>query len=169
MPFTSSPLADAFIQGWKDYQQQLVVVLQSLTPEQLTMRVAPNLRSTGEIATHFIGGRAFWLFEVLKEGDDELATIAQWDGPNQPVPTTAELVHGLEVTWNLIEEALSRWTSIQLTDPIILPWIGPKYPITRAFVLWHLLEHDLHHGGELTHTLGMHGLDIKLPPPPPEV
>src|SRR5690348_7015693 len=100
MPFTSSPLADAFIQGWKDYQQQLVVVLRALTQEQLAMRVAPNLRSAGEIATHFIGGRAFWLSEVLKEGDDELATIAQWDGSNQPVRTTTELVHGLEATWN---------------------------------------------------------------------
>lgn len=168
MSFPSSPLADAFIQGWKDYQQQLVVVLRSLTPEQLTIRVAPNLRSAGEIATHFIGGRAFWLFEVLKEGDDEIAAIVQWDGPEQPVLTIAELVRGLEATWALIEDALSRWTAEELVDPIILPWIGPKYPITRAFVLWHILEHDLHHGGELAYTLGMHGLSIKLPPPPPE-
>jgi uncharacterized damage-inducible protein DinB len=25
-------------------------------------------------------------------------------------------------------------------------------------VLWHVLEHDLHHGGELSLALGMHGL-----------
>jgi hypothetical protein len=28
----------------------------------------------------------------------------------------------------------------------------------RKWVIWHLLEHDLHHGGELSFVLGMHGL-----------
>ena len=165
---TTSPLLDAIVQGWKDYQEQLAVILRALTLEQLAIRVAPNLRSVGEIATHLISARASWFSEVLKEGDDEIAAIAQWDGSDQPVRAIAELVHGLEVTWNLMEDALSRWTPTDLAAPIVLPWLGPKYPITRSFVLWHLLEHDLHHGGELTHSLGMHGLVIKLPPPPPE-
>jgi len=25
-------------------------------------------------------------------------------------------------------------------------------------VIWHLIEHDLHHGGEIALTLGLHGL-----------
>jgi hypothetical protein len=25
-------------------------------------------------------------------------------------------------------------------------------------VIWHLIEHDLHHGGELSFSLGMHNL-----------
>jgi uncharacterized damage-inducible protein DinB len=29
---------------------------------------------------------------------------------------------------------------------------------TRGWVLWHILEHDLHHGGEISLTLGAHGL-----------
>ncbi|HLI09137.1 MAG TPA: hypothetical protein VKV40_21415 [Ktedonobacteraceae bacterium] len=40
--------------------------------------------------------------------------------------------------------------------------------ITRPFVLWHLIEHELHHGGGLAHTPGMEGMEVKLPPPPPE-
>jgi len=164
---TTSPLLDAIVQGWKDYQEQLVVVLRPLTPEQLAIRVAPQLRSVGEIATHIIMGRASWFSDILKEGNDEIAAIAQWDNQEQPVRQVAELVHGLEATWNLMEDALSRWTTTELAAPIVLPWL-PEHPITRAFVLWHLLEHDLHHGGELTHTLGMHGLVVRLPPPPPE-
>ncbi len=168
MSSTNSPVFDIIFQGWKDYQDQFAVVLRSLTPEQLAMRVAPNLRSVGEIATHVIAGRAFWFSVALKEGNDEIDAIAQWDRQDQHARTATELTYGLEATWTLIQDALSRWTPAELTVPIILPWIGPKYPITRAFVLWHLIEHDLHHGGELTHTLGMHGLVVKLPPPPPE-
>src|SRR5438105_1590813 len=34
---------------------------------------------------------------------------------------------------------------------------------TRAGVVWHVMEHDLHHGGELSLTLGMHGLPADFP------
>jgi uncharacterized damage-inducible protein DinB len=168
---TSSTIADAILQGWKEYQDQLVIVVRPLTPEQLALRVAPNLRSAGEIAAHLVAGRASWFFEILKEkeGDDELAAIAQWDQGDQPARTADELAHGLEVTWALLQDAISRWTPAELTESIVLPWIGPKYPITRSWVTWHVLEHDLHHGGELTQTLGLSDPNVKLPPPPPDV
>ncbi len=28
----------------------------------------------------------------------------------------------------------------------------------RGWVVWHTLEHDLHHGGEISQILGSHGL-----------
>ena len=164
----SSPLVDAIIEGWKEYQQQLAVILRSLTPEQLAIRVAPQLRAAGGIATHLIASRAFWFHGVLKEGGDELAAIEQWNGKDQLPRAAAELARGLESTWNVMEAVIARWAPADLAEQIILPWIGPKYPINRGFVVWHVLEHDLHHGGELTQTLGMSGLLIKLPPPPPE-
>jgi uncharacterized damage-inducible protein DinB len=30
-------------------------------------------------------------------------------------------------------------------------------------VVWHVMEHDLHHGGELSLTLGMHGMAADFP------
>jgi uncharacterized damage-inducible protein DinB len=67
-----------------------------------------------------------------------------------------------------VEDAISRWTPAELTESIILPWIGPAFPITRSWVIWHVLEHDLHHGGELTETLGLLDPHVPLPPLPPE-
>lgn len=32
------------------------------------------------------------------------------------------------------------------------------YQFTRQWGIWHVAEHDMHHGGELFFTLGMHGL-----------
>jgi uncharacterized damage-inducible protein DinB len=34
------------------------------------------------------------------------------------------------------------------------------YVCTRQWIIWHLIEHDLHHGGELFYTLGAHGLRV---------
>jgi uncharacterized damage-inducible protein DinB len=30
--------------------------------------------------------------------------------------------------------------------------------LLHAWVVWHVLEHDLHHGGEITRMLDLHGL-----------
>jgi len=60
---------------------------------------------------------------------------------------------------------LSRWTPAALAAPFVLKWIGPERPTTGPFLLWHLLMHDLHHSGELAHTLGVQGMLSKLPPP----
>jgi uncharacterized damage-inducible protein DinB len=35
--------------------------------------------------------------------------------------------------------------------------------VSRAWVVWHVMEHDLHHGGELSLTLGLHGLSADFP------
>ena len=164
----TSPVLDAIFQGWNVYQEQLIVVLRPLSSEQFAIRVAPNLRSVGEIAAHISAGRASWFSWILNEGGDEIATIAHWDDQDQLVRAAAELVHGLDVTWAMIQNALSHWTPTELAAPIVVPWVGPEHPISRAWILWHLLEHDLHHGGELTQTLGMSGLVVKLPPPRPE-
>jgi hypothetical protein len=35
---------------------------------------------------------------------------------------------------------------------------GEEETFTRQWVIWHLIEHDVHHGGEISFALGMHGL-----------
>ncbi len=42
-------------------------------------------------------------------------------------------------------------------------WDGQQVDLSRAWVVWHVMEHDLHHGGELSLTLGMHGLSADFP------
>jgi uncharacterized damage-inducible protein DinB len=157
---TNDPKAIApFYQGWDVYQQHLIDVLTPLTSEQLALRVAPNLRSVSMIAAHIIGARARWLRFVLNEGDDALVPLGMWDRPDQPTPSAAMLVDGLATTWEVLEMALQRWTSDDLQE--ILRDVdddGTEETFTRQWVIWHLIEHDLHHGGELSLALGIHGI-----------
>lgn len=150
--------------GWDIHQRHLVKAITPLSPEQLTLRAAPQLRTLGELAAHIIAVRARWLSLDLREGGTLITPFMSWDGwspqPEREVPpvrTASELVSGLETTWQVLQEVLDRWSVADLEE--IFP---PTYPeeesFTRQFVLWHLIEHDLHHGGELSFTLGMHGL-----------
>jgi uncharacterized damage-inducible protein DinB len=59
------------------------------------------------------------------------------------------------VTWRLIHSCLDRWTPDVLDDTFVTRSGRTR---TRRWVIWHVIEHDLHHGGELFFTLGMHGL-----------
>jgi hypothetical protein len=45
-------LVSAIYAGWQNYQRLLIAALAPLSADQLTLRAAPGLRSTGEIVAH---------------------------------------------------------------------------------------------------------------------
>src|SRR6185312_7397786 len=148
-----------FYTSWKEYQQHIKDSLAPLTAEQLTLRAAPNLRSIGENAAHIIGCRAGWFTSVLGEDcGPEVKAITSWDEPDAPARTAAELVEGLDRTWQCMADCLARWSSADMQQTFPDEWDGKTVQLPRAWIVWHVLEHDLPHGGELSLTLGMHGL-----------
>jgi uncharacterized damage-inducible protein DinB len=153
-----------FYQGWDTYQERLLKAIAPLSLDQLSLRPAPQLRSIGENAAHIVGTRAGWLYYVLEQGDEHLDTLASWNQADQPARSGASLVKGLEATWQVIQDALSHWIIADLAELVHdTDENGEDQTYTRQWVIWHLIEHDLHHGGELSFTLGMHGLtDIDI-------
>jgi uncharacterized damage-inducible protein DinB len=158
MSETSETLA-FFTQGWQNYQNQLSIALARLSAEQLALRAAPGLRSIEELARHIIGVRVGWFHYNLEEGDEDFAAFGEWGMPGSPPRSASELVSGLEKTWQVIQEVLGRSTLADLQAPVQdEAEDGKIYTYTRGWVIWHVMEHDLHHGGEIAYSLGMHGL-----------
>jgi len=148
----------AFYKGWYNYQMLLSKAIAPLTSNQLALSAAPGLRSINTIVRHIIGARARWFHNVMGVGDQEFASLGKWDRRDAPEREAAELVSGLEISWRVMQKALASWTPADMqqsykNDPGDEPEI-----FTRQWVIWHLIEHDLHHGGEVSLTLGMHGL-----------
>jgi uncharacterized damage-inducible protein DinB len=106
----------SFYKGWDGYQQHLVHALAPLSSEQLALRAEPRLRSIGAIARHIIGARAGWLYYALKENDENLVPLHTRNDADQPDQSGAELVSGLEKTWQVIQDALQRWTIADLDE-----------------------------------------------------
>ncbi len=156
------PLA-TFYKGWDVYQQHLVTAIAPLSPAQLALRAAQHLWSIGMIAEHIIATRAGWFHMWMGAGSSVLASLTTWDEIEEPSRSAAELVTGLEATWQAIQDALARWTPADLEQLIQNPRLGGgeqghKPWRSRQWIIWHVLEHDMHHGGELSFTLGIHGL-----------
>jgi uncharacterized damage-inducible protein DinB len=153
-----------FYTAWKEYQDHLKQALAPLTAEQLALRAAPGLRSIGENAAHIIGCRAGWFTEFLGEdGGADVKASVSWDEPGAPARTAAELVQGLDRTWQFMVDCLARWSPADMHQTFPDDWDGKHVELSRAWVVWHVLEHDLHHGGEVSLTLGMHGLQADFP------
>ena len=117
----------------------------------------------------------------------ELWALDVCEAEVDPLHTAAELVAGLEKTWAMIEAALTRMTPADLgklfpalneaereyhaslLEPALQPyaqmWLaaereagGVKPSRTCQWIIWDTLEHDIHHGSEISTTLGVHGL-----------
>ncbi len=157
-------LLTTFFEGWENHQQGLIKAIAPLSSEQLAFPIAAHHWSMGKILGHMIDARVFWFYGWMGEGDPDLA---RWSAERlrgeQPMHEAAELVAMLEKTWRMISGALTRWTSADLEQLIPTPAFVKEEqregfpPRTRQWIVWHVLEHEIHHAGELSLALGMSG------------
>ena len=153
MPEGASSLT-RFYRGWGADNAALIETIRPLSEAQLAVAVAPSQRPAWLIAAHIAGTRVGWFQGVMGEGDKALAPLYDWDVDGAPPRTAAELVDALSATWQMIADCLDRWTPDMLDDT----FEEHGNTVTRQWVIWHLIEHDLLHGGELFLTLGTRGL-----------
>lgn len=146
------------LDGWQVYQSDLVRAVAPLTREQLELRLTADLRSVMMLAAHIIAARVWWFRMVMKEGPEDVDPMLTWDEEGEPVRSAAELVDGLERTWAIIASGLQRWTEADMGEVFYRPHGDQSQSFTRQYIIWHVLEHDLHHGGELSFLLGAHGV-----------
>ena len=183
-----------FYAGWGRYTQRLVAAIAPLTDEQLALRLAPQHWSIGMYVTHIVANRAWWFHARIGEGSDDLTSLELWalgvcEADVDPCHPAAELVAGLEKTWQMIEETLARLAPADLeqafppldeaervrhanlVEPALQPyaqmWVerarlaGEVRPaVSLQQIIWGVLEHDIHHGSEISTILGAHGLPV---------
>jgi uncharacterized damage-inducible protein DinB len=148
----------SFYKGWDAYQAILIKAIAPLSSDQLALRVAPHLRSAGENVAHIISGRVS-NFLVMGEAGAEIAPLEKWDEAGAPPRSAAELVSGLEATWQMIQTALIRWTPADLDEVYVDVQNDEVSRFTRQGIIWSTIKHDLHHGGEVSLTLGAYHLE----------
>src|SRR5271165_4744991 len=96
-----------FYGGWAAYQQNLVNIIAPLSPEQLALPASSHHWTLGMIAQHIVANRVWWFQMWMGEGSPDLAPIAHWDPADeveQAPLEAADLVVGLEATWQMIAE-----------------------------------------------------------------
>ena len=151
---------DVIYENWRLYQEKLRDVIAPLTDEQLELQPAPHMWPLGQILQHIISVRAGWFSGSLQDEDESMEEYMDWGRYDSPARSAAELARGLDETLAFIESRLQRWTPGDCAQTFPDELGGQVYQISRSWVIYHVMEHDLHHGGEVSLILGMNGLRV---------
>jgi uncharacterized damage-inducible protein DinB len=153
-----------FYEGWQIYNERIVEVIRDLSTEEVQARPAPDRWPIWATVGHTAGVRVYWLCGVFGEPgadttpfSDPLSGIGWEDDLDEP-RTAFELTEALETSWRIIADCLQRWTPDLLFEQFERQAGKKKQVHTRQAVLVRLLSHDAYHCGELSQTLGIHGL-----------
>lgn len=150
---------DVIYQNWRGYQEKLRHAVAPLTNEQLLLQPAPHMWPLGQLVQHIISVRAGWFSGTLQDEDEKMDAYMYWGQRESPTRSGMELAQGLDETWAFIEARLQRWTADDCTKTFPDEGDdGQVYEVSRSWVIYHVLEHDLHHGGEISLLLGINGL-----------
>ena len=119
------------------------------------------MRSSGEIAAHIAEGRITWFSRMNAPGSAELAAeVNRLDDLIGLVGNAAELVRWLDASWQMVAATLAAWTVADLAQTYRHPYQGQVFAVSYQWTIWRILAHDLHHGGELSATLGLQGIAV---------
>ena len=147
---------EEFFGHWKWVRKGLLETLEKFEEHELGYVAYPGGMPVGRILLHIADAEEGWFRHVItRERDD-------W-----PMDYTLENYPDKEAILGLLEEVhdktqayLSGLTLEDLGEKI--QW-GPHGSFGLSWIIWHVLEHEIHHRGELSLILGIlgrEGLDV---------
>lgn len=136
---------------WDEARTNLLRALDLLTDDQLDFVPHEGLWSLGDVLRHIADGEEGWFRCVITREHDE------WP-PNYSAadyPTVASVKSLLTEVHARTEAYLDTLRLDDLDRQITAPW-GKTYSL--LWIIWHVIDHEIHHRGEIFLMLGMLGL-----------
>jgi len=153
-----------FFEGWSTYNERIAEVVSQLSADELAVRPAPDGWPIWATVGHTAGARVYWLCGVFDEPGAETTPFSDpmsgigWEDDLDTPRTATELTEALESSFRIIADCLQRWTTDNVFEQFERQ-AGKRTQVhTRQGVLMRLLSHDAYHSGELSQTLGIHGM-----------
>jgi len=137
---------------WKAVRQGLLQALDKLTDEQLQFTPREGLGSIGAVARHIAESDELWLRHFVHGKYPD-----SWDGWDVAhYPTVSAVKDLLSETHQRTEQWLDTLPNADLDREVTLPY-GSTASV--GWCIWHVLEHEIHHRGEIYLMLGLLGME----------
>ena len=144
--------ANELFAHWAEVRKGLYQALDKLTGAELDFVPRQGLWSLGTVARHIANAEEGWFrYVVTRE-------LPQWPGEY-----TAEAYSTVASIKSLLAEVHARTeaylTGVDIADldrVLELPW---SEQLSLRQIIWHVLEHEIHHRGEIYLMLGLMGLE----------
>lgn len=135
---------------WNQVRSGLLEALGKLSDDQLGFTPRQDLWSLGETVFHIADTEESWLrFFAMNKWFENKQTAADF-------PTIDSLKSLLAQTHATTEKQFSENPDNLMKTLCPLPW-GNE--VTMEWVVWHVLEHEIHHRGEIYLMLGLMGME----------
>ena len=140
-------------QHWTEVRAGLLEALDRLSDKQLDFRPSQGLWSVKETVCHIAGAEEGWFRYIVTH---EINDWEEADFKAEDHPTVSSIDKLLKEVHDRTEAfLLPAGDSVQV-QPVQLPWGAQT---TIGWVLWHVLEHEIHHRGEIYLMLGLMGIE----------
>lgn len=143
-------LSALILSKWTQVRSDLATTIEKFAGEELAYRPFAGAYSAAELMLHIAHEEAIEVWYAVVEAIGELP--APYDAVQ--FSTRESILAVLRDTHQPTVEYLRDRTDDELLTAIELPWGGTSRPID---MLWHVLEHEIHHRGELSLLLGLLG------------
>jgi uncharacterized damage-inducible protein DinB len=138
------------ISRWKQVRAGLLVTIRGFSDEELSYRPIEGGWTVAQLMLH-----------IAHEENGEIhygitGELTEWPAEYPPAdyPSLDSIEALLTKVHDRTEAYLETLDDADLERVITAPW-GKSYPLTD--MLWHVLEHEIHHRGELSLILGLLG------------
>ena len=144
--------AAEYFDHWNIVWRDLLRAVSLLRDDHLVFRPAVNYdRTVGEILDHIADLEAGWIHYVI------CRQLPDWPQPDLTRPVTVE-AHKIRLN-QIHRETLAYLPTIPLADFERIIQIPGDGTAKLGRILWHVLEQQIHHRGELFLSLSLLGID----------
>ncbi len=145
--------AKTLFHHWSNVRQGLVQAIDQLSVEQLDFRPREGLWSLRETVCHIAGTENSWFRCYVTH---EFNSWEEADFHPEDYPTPQALKALLADVHRHIVALYAEEGDKKLAQLATMPW-GPQ--VSQEWVVWHVLEHEIHHRGEVYLMLGLLGME----------
>jgi uncharacterized damage-inducible protein DinB len=136
---------------WKTVRRDLLRALDLLADEQLAFVPRQGLWSLGKVARHIAEAEEGWFRHVVSR------ELPEWPRFRDEDYATVESIKALLTeVHDRTETFLATLDEASLERAIATPW-GEE--ISLGWIVWHVLEHEISHRGEIYLMLGLMGME----------
>ncbi|MGD9092280.1 MAG: DinB family protein [Anaerolineales bacterium] len=135
---------------WAQVRADLLSTLDEFEDEELCYVPFKGSWSVGEIALHIANSEKGWFQYVLKQEMDEWPD----EFSLEDYPSVTAIKALLTEVHAQTDDYLDTLEADAAKRVVETPW---GTTITLSWVVWHVIEHEIHHRGELSLMLGMLG------------
>jgi len=141
---------DDFHGEFRNHRESTLKILSALSDESLRQRAAEGHRTLGGMAWHIVTS----IPEMMNRTGLALSSV---DAESMPPKTAAEIVAAYEAAADELEKSVrARWTDASLAQ--LDDMYGMQWP--RGLTLSILLDHEIHHRGQMTVLMRQAGLKV---------